>query len=152
MKELGTVMCSLGQNPSTQDLEAMIKEVDKDNSGAIDFIEFCHLMCKNMSDADNEEDLREAFKIFDTDESGNIDFAELKATLQDVMGGTSETLDDDEIEKMIKEADVDGALLMVIQSMRCPLKQHSHDEAAQCTYSMPTQEMAKYHTRSLSRP
>lgn len=36
-KELGTVMRSLGQNPSEAELQDMINEVDADNNGTIDF-------------------------------------------------------------------------------------------------------------------
>jgi hypothetical protein len=36
-KELGTVMRSLGQNPSESELQDMIDEVDADNNGTIDF-------------------------------------------------------------------------------------------------------------------
>ena len=36
-KELGTVMRSLGQNPSESELQDMINEVDTDNNGTIDF-------------------------------------------------------------------------------------------------------------------
>lgn len=45
-KELGTVMRSLGQNPSESELQDMINEVDADNNGTIDFpgIASPHLM------------------------------------------------------------------------------------------------------------
>lgn len=36
-KELGTVMRSLGQNPSEAELRDMINEVDADSNGTIDF-------------------------------------------------------------------------------------------------------------------
>jgi calmodulin len=36
-KELGTVMRSLGQNPSESELQDMINEVDSDDNGMIDF-------------------------------------------------------------------------------------------------------------------
>ncbi len=44
-KELGTVMRSLGQNPSESELQDMINEVDADNNGTIDFpgTRFLHL-------------------------------------------------------------------------------------------------------------
>ena len=44
--ELGTVMRSLGQNPSETEVENMIREVDMDGNGEIDFEEFCkHMVC-----------------------------------------------------------------------------------------------------------
>jgi EF-hand domain pair len=46
-KELGTVMRSLGQNPSESELQDMINEVDADNNGTIDFpgMESYMLLC-----------------------------------------------------------------------------------------------------------
>lgn len=44
-KELGTVMRSLGQNPSESELQDMINEVDADNNGTIDFPGTSHAMC-----------------------------------------------------------------------------------------------------------
>ena len=44
--ELGETMSALGQNPSAEELDAIIKEVDADGSGEIDFDEFCACMQK----------------------------------------------------------------------------------------------------------
>jgi calmodulin len=62
-KELGTVMRSLGQTPTEAGLQEMIKEVDANGDGTIDFPEFLNLMAKKMQDTDTEDDLKEAFKV-----------------------------------------------------------------------------------------
>merc|ERR1712188_340717 len=103
-KELGTVMRSLGQNPTEAELHDMINEVDADGSGTIDFAEFLSLMSKKMKDADSEEELMEAFKVFDKDGNGFISSVELRH----VMTNLGEKLTDDEVDEMIREADVDG--------------------------------------------
>lgn len=46
--ELGSVMKSLGQNPTEAEVQVMIKEVDADHSGTINFTEFLNLMAKKM--------------------------------------------------------------------------------------------------------
>uniref|UniRef100_A0A8D0EI66 EF-hand domain-containing protein n=1 Tax=Strix occidentalis caurina TaxID=311401 RepID=A0A8D0EI66_STROC len=61
-KELGTVMRSLGQNPTEAELQDMVGEVDADGSGTIDFPEFLSLMARKMRDTDSEEEIREAFR------------------------------------------------------------------------------------------
>merc|ERR1711909_135833 len=77
-KELGTVMRSLGQNPTEAELQDMINEVDADGNGTIDFPEFLSLMARKMKDTDTEEELVEAFKVFDRDGNGLISAAELR--------------------------------------------------------------------------
>ncbi|KAG6506705.1 calmodulin-like [Zingiber officinale] len=103
-KELGTVMRSLGQNPTEAELRDMISEVDADQNGTIDFPEFLNLMARKMKDADSEEELMEAFKVFDKDSNGFISAQELRH----VMTSLGEKLTDEEVDEMIREADIDG--------------------------------------------
>lgn len=103
-KELGTVMRSLGQNPTEAELADMIKEVDSSGNGTIDFPEFLTMMARKMQDNDTEEEIREAFKVFDKDGNGFISAAELRH----VMTNLGEKLTDEEVDEMIREADVDG--------------------------------------------
>ena len=106
--ELMAVFESLGQKPDAAQIDEMIREVDKDNSGAIDLTEFCLLMMKQMKEEDDPAVLQEAFRLFDEDGSGTITKEELRKTLDDIMSGTGEKLEDDEIDQIIKEADRDG--------------------------------------------
>uniref|UniRef100_A0A8C1ZB89 Calmodulin n=2 Tax=Otomorpha TaxID=186634 RepID=A0A8C1ZB89_CYPCA len=57
-KELGTVMRSLGQNPTEAELQDMINEVDADGNGTIDFPEFLTMMARKMKDTDSEEEIQ----------------------------------------------------------------------------------------------
>lgn len=104
-KELGIVMRSLGQNPTEAELYDMINEVDFDGNGTIDFDEFVTMMLRQMKTPQDEEiELRESFKVFDKNGDGYISAGELRQ----VMMTLGEKLTDDEVEEMIREADVDG--------------------------------------------
>ena len=56
VKELGSVMTSLGQNPTEAELQDMINEVDVDGDGTIDSKEFLLMMVDRFKDANAEED------------------------------------------------------------------------------------------------
>ncbi|CDR97700.1 calmodulin [Babesia ovata] len=103
-KELGTVMRSLGQNPTEAELADMINDIDSSGSGAIDFPEFLILMARKMKEGDTEEELVQAFKVFDRDGNGFISAQELRH----VMTNLGEKLTNEEVEEMLREADVDG--------------------------------------------
>ncbi|XP_033736505.1 calmodulin-like [Pecten maximus] len=102
--ELGTVLRALGQNPSASELKQMINEVDQDGDGTVDFPEFLVLLVRKMKEAGGETEMREAFRVFDRDGNGMITAAELR----NAMYNLGEKLTDEEIDEMIKEADMDG--------------------------------------------
>ncbi|OVA09882.1 EF-hand domain [Macleaya cordata] len=104
IEELATVIRSLDQNPTEEELQEMISEVDVNGNGTIEFVEFLNLMARKMKEADAEDELKEAFKVFDKDQNGYISANELRH----VMINLGEKLTDEEVEQMIKEADLDG--------------------------------------------
>ncbi|GBM41432.1 Calmodulin [Araneus ventricosus] len=102
--ELGVVMRSLGQRPSEHELKKMVTMVDKDGNGTIEFDEFLSMMSKKLQESDSETELHEAFRVFDKNGDGFISPGELRQ----VMTNLGEKLSDEEVEDMIKEADLDG--------------------------------------------
>ncbi|CAG8628485.1 24020_t:CDS:2, partial [Dentiscutata erythropus] len=100
--ELGTVIKSLGYNPTEDELKRMVSNVDSDKDGKINFNEFATMMAHSSNDSD--DDLREAFKVYDKDGNGYITPAELKS----VMNSLGERITDEEVDAMIREADTDG--------------------------------------------
>ncbi len=98
--------------------------MDKDNSGTIDFNEFCEMMSKQESTIP-EAELKEVFNLFDkyatpyslsflsflsadrvlmlhSDHSGTISEVELLKVMQQLLGST---ITAEEVSKMMKEAD-----------------------------------------------
>jgi len=106
-KELRIVFDTLGQQPSDEELKEMINEVDKDGNGEMEFTEFCVLMSKRMENKEDGETLIKAFEVLDLDGSGSIERDELRKVLKG-FSDAGEHLSEDEIELLIKEADVDG--------------------------------------------
>ncbi|XP_066911333.1 calmodulin-like isoform X5 [Clytia hemisphaerica] len=101
-KDLITVMRSLGKNPTEDEIDDMINEVDTDGNGVIDFIEFLEMMAKMSTDVD--ETIKEAFYIFDSDGSGAISSEEFRK----VMMTLGAQMTDEEVTEIIEEVDVDG--------------------------------------------
>ncbi|MBD0307594.1 MAG: EF-hand domain-containing protein, partial [Microcoleus sp. T1-bin1] len=99
-EELGQVMRSLGQSPNETELRDMIKEVDVDLSGSIDFEEFKMLMVSQQGDRQSR--LKMAFSVFDENGSGQITRDELHGVMSQF------GLTDQELDEIIKEVDHDG--------------------------------------------
>ena len=104
MKELSTVMRSLGQNPTDAEVQDIINEVDVDGSGSMEFPEFCIMMVKKMAETDTENEVQEAYRVFDKDKDGFITRQELRM----IFAALPERLMPEQIEEMLDAADDDG--------------------------------------------
>ncbi|KAK8657420.1 hypothetical protein V6N13_035661 [Hibiscus sabdariffa] len=102
--ELGSIMGSLGQKPTDEELLNMIKEVDDDGDGFINFEEFVVLNTKGVDSNDVLKDLREAFSVYDLDGNGSISAEELHQVLQSLGDDCSIA----ECRRMISGVDSDG--------------------------------------------
>lgn len=101
-EELGTVMRSLGQDPTEQEIQDMIDEVDEDGDGTIDFEEFLGMMAKKLKSSDSPEELLEAFKVFEyQDLKDYMPVSELRYVLENL----AEELNGMEVEYIMNLAD-----------------------------------------------
>lgn len=103
-KELANVMRSLHQDPTERELNEMISEVDVDGNGRIDFEEFVALMNRRSKETDIEDEVINAFRVFDKDANGMISSNELRH----IMTTLGDRLTEEEVDEMIREADIDG--------------------------------------------
>eukprot|EP00741_Cyanophora_paradoxa_P003358 tig00000692_g3264.t1 len=103
-KELGTVMRSLGQTPTEAELNELINELQAEGTTLIDFANFLTIMSKKSKEPYSTEEIMDAFRVFDKEGSGYITTVELRH----IMTNLGEKLTDEEVDEMIREADVSG--------------------------------------------
>jgi calmodulin len=102
--ELATVMRSMGMETTDDEAKDLVREVDVDGSGAIDFQEFLVLMGKATTDTDVEADLNECFKAFDVDNVGYLTHDTLKKSISQFSG---QPLKDEDVDAILVEAGYD---------------------------------------------
>ena len=104
IKDLATVLRSLGQNPSETEVVEMLQLADPDGSGVVDFDTFLSLIQTKVKEQDNEGEIRESFRVFDKEGNGKISSSELRH----IMTTLGEKLTEDEVDEMLNEAEADG--------------------------------------------
>ncbi len=110
--ELEEVMKYLGLNPSSDEVKKMIRVVDKNCNGHVDYDEFISMMtATNFKPRSHDDELKEIFKVFDIDGNGFITGEEIKTRMRQL----GDDLSDDEVKEMIKAADINGDGLIDIQ-------------------------------------
>jgi len=97
-------MRALGFAVKKAEVRKMIGDIDKDESGTIDFNEFVDMMTGKMSERDGKEEIAKVFALFDHEGTGKIGFRDLKRVVTELGEGIS----DEEMREMIEEADKDA--------------------------------------------
>merc|ERR1711964_759132 len=101
---------ALGFEPKKEELKKLISDLDKNGGagsaaagqGQLDFNEFLEIMTAKMSEKDSKEQIQKAFLLF-KGQSGKISFEDLKGVAKEL----GETMSDEELKEMIREADKD---------------------------------------------
>jgi Ca2+-binding EF-hand superfamily protein len=108
LEEFRQVLRALGQEPTDDELQMMMKSVDTDQSGSVDFDEFLCMMKAHLiaegAEPTEEDELRAVFQVFDQNKNGYITAAELKSAMINL----GERLTTEELQAMINAADIDG--------------------------------------------
>jgi len=103
-KELKVAMRALGFEPKKEEIKKIISELaDTGDIKKLDFNEFVECMTSKMSEKDSKEQIQKAFLLF-KGSTGKIAFEDLKAVAKEL----GETMSDEELMEMIKEADKDN--------------------------------------------
>ncbi|KAL6291827.1 hypothetical protein ACE6H2_009337 [Prunus campanulata] len=107
--ELGSLLRSLGVKPSHHQLQAVIRKVDTNHNGLVEFSEFVALVKPDLNLVQpqacsySQDQLRNMFRMFDRDGNGYISPAELAHS----MAKLGHPLTAEELIGMMDEADTD---------------------------------------------
>lgn len=104
LKELNTIMRSLGYSPTQEQLQNMLRKGDKNHDGSIDFDEFVALMNSTECSTDFQREVEDAFNFFDANHDGSVSADELAS----VMRTLGNKLSEEEINLLLKCADSNG--------------------------------------------
>ncbi|CAF0874171.1 unnamed protein product [Adineta steineri] len=101
IQTLVSVMKSVGQTPTESDMIDLMREIDIDNSGTIDFYEFVNIISQHMYPSETIQEIRHAFNLFDQNEDGIITFDDLKLINEKYL---KNSINDFELRQMIELA------------------------------------------------
>lgn len=120
--ELKFAMRALGFEPKKEEVKKIVNSLEKEASttavketssstssspplpGKVSLEQFVMVMARKFEEKGTREEIMKAFSLFDADNTGRITFENLKQVAAEL----GETIDDQEIQEMIAEADRDG--------------------------------------------
>lgn len=80
-KEVGIVMRAIGQEPTDEEIENLVKEVDRTETGRLSFNDFLALLAHICQEEEPEEEWERVFQQFDHNKDGFIDEHDLRKTM-----------------------------------------------------------------------
>lgn len=102
--ELADLMNYSGCKCTESELQDLVNEAEVNERGQINKEEFISMMSKKLKESDTEDELIEAFQIFDKDNTKLISAKKLLDVFQKI----DDSIKEEEVLQMIKEADIDG--------------------------------------------
>jgi centrin-1 len=103
VNELIEAMQSLGLEQKNEAVFNMIKEIDTDGSGELEFQEFLEMMTARLTNKTPRADIERVFKLFDADRTGEISLDNLKRVASEL----GEEVSNEELQEMVQRNDVD---------------------------------------------
>merc|ERR1712025_1403791 len=103
VQELVEAMQSLGLEQKNEAVFNMIKEIDTDGSGELEFAEFLEMMTARLTSKTPKSEIEKLFKLFDNDRTGEISLDNLKRVASEL----GEDVSNDELLEMVQRNDVD---------------------------------------------
>merc|ERR1712086_725708 len=103
VNELVEAMQSLGLEQKNEAVFNMIKEIDTDGSGELEFQEFLEMMTARLTNKTPRVDIERVFKLFDNDRTGEISLDNLKRVASEL----GEEVSNEELQEMVQRNDVD---------------------------------------------
>ena len=108
----------MGQNPEKSEIEQMIKDVDKDGSGKIEFNEFVMLMHRRATqEPDQSEEFKQAFQPFDaagsgssSDHTGKASLTEMSTLLRLMDEQNQGSNESEDVIRVLEENSVNGVI------------------------------------------
>ena len=97
-------MSAMGFNPKKEELRELLSEFDRSGTGSIEYQDFVDLMTLKLQERDPIDEMKQAFRLFIDDGSDKISLRHLKRVAKEL----GETMNDEELQEMIDEADRDG--------------------------------------------
>ena len=104
VQELVSSFKTLGFDEKHEGVFAMLKDIDTNGDGELDFPEFLSLLTAKMSSETPKEEIEKVFKCFDKDRTGTISAENLK----EIAKGLGDDLSLEVCENVIRQSDLDG--------------------------------------------